>query len=40
MEVYDVGFVESVNVIGELVGYEKFEEVVVIGGHLDFWDVG
>ncbi|MCC7439134.1 MAG: M20/M25/M40 family metallo-hydrolase [Armatimonadetes bacterium] len=31
---------ESHNVIGQLTGTEKPEEVVVIGGHLDSWDVG
>ncbi len=31
---------ESANVIGELVGRELPSEVVVIGGHLDSWDVG
>jgi hypothetical protein len=31
---------ESANVIGEIVGREKPEEVVVIGGHIDSWDVG
>jgi len=30
----------SANVIGELKGREKPDEVVVIGGHLDSWDVG
>ncbi|MGH7562479.1 MAG: M28 family metallopeptidase [Gemmatimonadales bacterium] len=30
----------SRNVIGEIVGREKPDEVVVIGGHLDSWDVG
>ena len=31
---------DSANVIGEIVGREKPEEVVVIGGHIDSWDVG
>jgi hypothetical protein len=32
--------VESANVLGELRGTEKPEEVIVIGGHLDSWDKG
>ena len=32
--------VESANVIGELVGKDKPDEIVAIGGHLDSWDVG
>ena len=32
--------VESANVLGELRGTERPEEVVVIGGHLDSWDKG
>lgn len=32
--------VPSRNVIGEIVGREKPDEVVVIGGHIDSWDVG
>jgi carboxypeptidase Q len=32
--------VESANVVGELVGKDKPDELVVIGGHLDSWDVG
>jgi carboxypeptidase Q len=32
--------VESANVIGELRGREQPDEIVVIGGHIDSWDVG
>jgi carboxypeptidase Q len=32
--------VESANVVGELRGRELPDEVVVVGGHLDSWDVG
>jgi carboxypeptidase Q len=32
--------VESANVVGELVGTEKPNEVITIGGHLDSWDKG
>jgi len=35
-----LGEVPSANVIGEFRGREKPHEVVVIGGHLDSWDVG
>ncbi|HWF07799.1 MAG TPA: M20/M25/M40 family metallo-hydrolase [Bryobacteraceae bacterium] len=31
---------DSADVIGEIVGREKPNEVVVIGGHIDSWDVG
>ncbi|MFC0634964.1 M20/M25/M40 family metallo-hydrolase [Brevundimonas balnearis] len=39
----DVGFLEastSQNVIGEVIGDERPDEVIVIGGHLDSWDLG
>ncbi|MCA9243590.1 MAG: M20/M25/M40 family metallo-hydrolase [Phycisphaerales bacterium] len=32
--------VQSANVLGELIGSEKPDEIVVISGHLDSWDVG
>jgi carboxypeptidase Q len=32
--------VESVNVIGEIRGRERPDEIVLIGAHLDSWDVG
>ncbi|MBY0490261.1 MAG: M20/M25/M40 family metallo-hydrolase [Gemmatimonadaceae bacterium] len=31
---------QSHNVMGELVGREKPDEIVVMGGHIDSWDVG
>ena len=31
---------DSANVIGEIPGSEKPEEVIVMGGHIDSWDVG
>jgi hypothetical protein len=33
------GPIESANVVGEIVGREHPEQVVVIGGHLDSWDL-
>lgn len=32
--------VESFNVIGEITGTEKPDEIIVVGGHLDSWDLG
>ncbi len=40
MEARQEADVASANVIGEIKGREKPEEIVVIGGHLDSWDVG
>jgi carboxypeptidase Q len=34
------GEAESANVVGEIRGREKPDEIVLIGGHLDSWDVG
>jgi Zn-dependent M28 family amino/carboxypeptidase len=31
---------DSANVLGEIPGREKPEEIVVMGGHIDSWDVG
>ncbi|MFT7623950.1 MAG: carboxypeptidase Q, partial [Myxococcota bacterium] len=40
MQAKDHGMVLSHNVVGELRGSEKPDEIVVISGHLDSWDVG
>src|SRR5271163_2867050 len=34
------GPVEQENVVGEIHGYEKPDEVVLLGAHLDSWDLG
>jgi carboxypeptidase Q len=40
MEAQTLPDADSRNIIVELRGYEKPEEVVVMGGHFDSWDVG
>ena len=40
MEAHFAADAESANVIGEIRGRELPEEVVVVSGHLDSWDVG
>jgi len=40
MEAHFLPDVQSANVIGEIRGRERPDEVVVVGGHLDSWDVG
>ncbi|HEV3062895.1 MAG TPA: M20/M25/M40 family metallo-hydrolase [Vicinamibacterales bacterium] len=40
MEAHFERDVESANVVGELRGRELPDEVVVVGGHIDSWDVG
>jgi len=40
MEAHLEGEVDSANVLAEVRGSERPQEVVVMGGHLDSWDVG
>lgn len=40
MEAHFEPDVESANVVGEWRGRERPEEIVVVGGHIDSWDVG
>ncbi len=40
MEAADKGTVPSANVVAEIVGSEMPDEIVLIGGHIDSWDVG
>lgn len=40
MEAHSAGTVTSSNVIAEIRGGEKPDEIVLIGAHLDSWDVG
>ena len=36
----DLGEITSYNIIGEISGSERPEEVVITGGHIDAWDTG
>src|SRR4029077_12827152 len=40
MEAHFEADATSANVVGELRGREKPDEIVVVSGHLDSWDVG
>ena len=40
MEAHFEADAESANVVGEIRGRELPDEIVVVGGHLDSWDVG
>lgn len=40
MEAKDEGLVPSANIVAEIRGATKPEEIVVLGGHIDSWDVG
>ncbi|HLY18259.1 MAG TPA: M20/M25/M40 family metallo-hydrolase [Bryobacteraceae bacterium] len=40
MEARTLPDADSANVMGEIPGREKPEEIVVMGGHIDSWDVG
>ncbi|MGC8897838.1 MAG: M28 family metallopeptidase [Bacteroidota bacterium] len=40
MEAHTLPDVPSRNVVAELTGREKPDEIVVLGGHIDSWDVG
>jgi len=40
MEAKTVGDRWSRNIISEIRGYERPDEIVVVGGHIDSWDVG
>jgi Zn-dependent M28 family amino/carboxypeptidase len=40
MEARTLPDADSANVIGEIPGREKPDEIVVMGGHIDSWDVG
>jgi len=37
---HDLGEITSYNIIGEITGSERPDEVVITGGHIDAWDTG
>lgn len=40
MNCSDLGKIISYNVIGEITGSTKKDEIITVGGHMDSWDVG
>ena len=40
LQTQDLGDITSYNVVGEITGRERPDEFVVLGGHLDSWDLG
>jgi carboxypeptidase Q len=40
LEAFDRGLVPSFNVVGEIPGTSRKNEIVLLGAHLDSWDVG
>lgn len=40
MEAHTLPDIESANVVAEITGREKPDEIVLLGGHFDSWDVG
>ena len=40
MEAHTLPDADSANVMGEIPGRERPEEIIVMGGHIDSWDVG
>ncbi len=40
MDCREIGITETYNVIGEITGSTKKDQIILVGGHLDSWDVG
>jgi len=40
MDCRDAGLVTSANVVGQITGTDLPDEVILVGGHLDSWDLG